>query len=368
MASIDLVYPQAMEQYNGIADHTRRLSLALAARGHDVRMVGAGPRAGGPRVGYVDGWPEGNLRSTSSLRHAIAERSPDLVVVQFEQFSYGSRGYNPEFSHVLGQLRSGLPHVRSCLFVHETYPMPTSPKRAAMWLYQRRQLRRLARSADRTLVTCDAWRGRLGVEMGEDRVCGAPPNVAPSSGTRAAARKSLRFGEELVVAVFGHLDPRRCADLRVALAQPELAAATVAYVGKDRQVGDKLAVPVERRLRTFFDAPEGVASDVFRAADVALSPFADGASARRGSLNTLLASGLPTVTTIGRNTDGIYLELAQGGALALRPRGTEFARAAAQLAASEQDRIQMRTALAERVGLVPSWERAVRAIEAALPR
>lgn len=338
------MFPNAMVARNGIGDHTRGLASELVSRGYQIRILGAGaPEARVDGVRYLDVWPGDRKRDMTSLYRAIRDNPPDVVLVQFEQFSYGYRGYNPEFSYIFKGIREIDHTIARALYVHETYTTPGIPPslgRTAMWAYQRSQVRRLVRGAH--VVYHSSHRGvrQLGRINEASAVMPVFSNIPVMPATRDSRAALSLWHSGPVVLVFGNLaEPRRRligkAFSAVLAVRPD---ALLVYAGKDRGGASNLAGP--QSIRTFIDADAATVSELMGVADMALAPFPDGVSGRRGSFTALLAHAVPTVTTSGRDTDDYLVTAAAMGAFELSTaREKDFIAAAVRLAADGEYRL-----------------------------
>ncbi|WP_062516259.1 glycosyltransferase family 4 protein [Demequina gelatinilytica] len=368
MARIDLAYPGATVPFDGIGDHTARLARALRERGHEVRVLG---RGGSTADGYVDAWGARPVRRLDGLVEAVAAAPPQLLVLQLEHFAYGARGFSPGLLTLARRIRRAAPDAGLVVFAHETYVPPAGLRHTVMWSYQRAQLAALARGADHVLTNNAVGLARIGALTEALTLVPVPSNLPRASATRAQARAALGLETDALLAVvFGHLDPGRVAYLESALAAARAEAPLeLLYVGKDEDAARGLAthagVPAHLRI----GLPPEHAALALRAGDLALSPFSDGASGRRGSLAACLDHGLATVTNTGEGTDAFLHAAAQAGALRLTdPDPAAYADAAVALAVDASERAAMERVLA--TGDVPlaSWEATAEAVEAHLPR
>ena len=150
---------------------------------------------------------------------------------------------------------------------------------------------------------------------------------------------------QLCVGVFGGLSPHRDVGmLRSVMYDVHRVHASVhfTYVGT---AGDEFArlVPQGAGYSVVLDADLEAGAAAIRKFDVALAPFREGASARRGSLLATLQLGIPTVTTRGRLSRGALEVAAADGALGMVQSGDArgMSRACLDLLTSPQLRRQM---------------------------
>lgn len=364
---IDIVFPRVTEPFNGIGDHTSTLVQELASRGHSVRVIHDGQP--GEAIGYslVNGWPDGDLRDTRALVNAVSERASDAVLVQFEQFSYGPRGFNPRMAHLFADLRRASPSTRRVLFAHETYPDPDRPSKAVMWSYQRAQIRSLARDADTVLASCTKVFARL--KDANPRTFPVPvhSNIPRQHLNRPEQRQRLGIADdELSVMVFGHLDSTRARWIAESFARVRRSAkAKLLYVGKAASVASELTGGDERRLVAIQNAAAEDVSAAMTASDLALAPFRDGVSGRRGSFAAYMEHQVPTLTNVGDLTDEYLRTAAATGAFGLAVDETDFFTRAEQFAVSTGALEAMRARIPNSFSYVPSRAATADAVEAA---
>ena len=304
---LDIVFPRLPPAIDGIGDHTVQLASGLAALGHDVRILTRRPDPSTAasllrkNVEVAESWPDGNLRKTDSLIRNVAKRSPDWVMLQFEQFSYGDRGFNPSLSHFFSQARLQSPSTQFMLYAHENYTKASSPKKALLSFYQRRQFQNLTLSASLIAITTDAWRnGRdfHGVQPLTIPVFSNIPLLVPRPS--ASVRQQFDIPTDRPLAInFGNYDPSRASYILEAARSMAAEPYTFAYLGKDTEAMLHLLHGIENVHVVTVDRPTGEEiSELLSSADISLAPFADGVTGRRGSFLAALQHGLPTVTTI----------------------------------------------------------------------
>jgi len=159
--------------------------------------------------------------------------------------------------------------------------------------------------------------GGLGLAPKRNGRCGSPSNlpVTVSPSEQAFARSELGPGPW--IAHFGTYAPGLTRDLVPALVEVARRNLAVRFLllgrGSERVAS---ALPPGRATATGELSAEAVVARL-SIAELALQPFPDGVSARRGSAMAALALGVPVVTTEGHLTDPVWRE----GAVALAPAG-----------------------------------------------
>src|SRR4051812_22815276 len=118
------------EHVDAILEHTRRLGEALRAAGADVDLLLLAP----DRTWFIEGRDE-----RLQLLPAVARY--DLVLIQYNPFLWGRRGFAPWLPVMLWRLRLRRGRPRIALLVHELYLDLRLPWRwLAMGVWQRVQL------------------------------------------------------------------------------------------------------------------------------------------------------------------------------------------------------------------------------------
>jgi glycosyltransferase involved in cell wall biosynthesis len=320
VVKLTFVYPTLPPAVNGIGDYTIGMGAELVRRDHEVSILCSRPspqtreiaRAAGIRV--VDIWPDGDLRRLDALVDDLRTTNPDAVVVEYEPFSYGRRGFNPRFSGVLARVARATPSVTRVLLVHEAHVEVEDAKTFVMRAYQRPQFLRISRSADCVLMSSDAWTSLL------PRRARARADVAPIPSNLPAAAPSARDHADdgvVRVGVFGSLDDRKRPYLAEALRALESAGAELSYIGPHENRWPALLAPVPRlavSVRGVLPAPEAAAFIATR--DLMLAPFAEGITSRRTSVSAALLMGRPVLTTVGAATDALSSRAVADGAMA----------------------------------------------------
>jgi glycosyltransferase involved in cell wall biosynthesis len=335
---IDLVFPVLPPRFDGIGDHTARLACALAGRGHRVRVLTA-----------QDDWApiDGvaverafQLPPLSGVRHllgAVRRDPPDLLFLQFNQFSYGRLGFNPVLPWTVRRIKRALPRTRIAWMAHEEFVPPTSLKRRLMRTWQRGQFWALGRAADVIALSTSSWVGKFRPWFPGTPMHHLPvgSNIPRAPMTRHAARRRLGLVDDcFVLGYFGSIrGSRHLAPVREALGRLHRASggrALLLYIGHH---GADLARSLDGLpMRDAGPLPAEEVSRHFSAMDLYLAPFVEGVSTRRGSFMAALQHGLPVVATRGAQTDAVFLDH-DGRALDLAPEtdAAAFAGAAERL-------------------------------------
>ncbi len=339
---IDIIFPNHDAPYDGIGDYSRRMARALQDNGHNVRMVGAHPSKNFDGQHCAIGWEE-DLRDTSLLIKTVGDRDADLIIVQFEQFSYGYRGWNPAFAKFLGDLRLRGLRGESLLVVHETYPLRDSLGHAVMHTYQKAQIRRLVRDADHVAFSCEMNASRLERYAKHSIIAPVPSSIAPVAITRPEARALYGFAHgEVVALIFGSISYLWGLSAVVeALARNPLLR--VVYVGKDSSLIRQI---IETdRLLDLGALPESEVSRVMTACDIGLVLPKDGLTARRSSFAAMALHGLAIIANQSNQTDKYLQGASLDGQFILVEKHSEVVAAIGYLVQDSDGRNRMRESI-----------------------
>ncbi len=334
---------------DGIGDYTATLARALAARA-TVAIATDRLRPASP-VPDVELFPAFDLSSPGGVRslpRVVREWKPDWVVLQYNPFSWGRRGFNPHLPAVIQTIRrSGAANV--AVMVHERYvPFTTWPYRI-MSLWQRPQYRMLARTAQALFCSTDAWIPEL-----RRLAPGCGVHLAPAGSgiprveiERSTARARLDIpADAFVLGFFGFAHASKplghVAEAYRAISESGRDVRLV-YIGLQPEVV-RAALP-EAAVVADGALPADEVSRRFSAMDLLLCPFVDGVSTRRTTMMTGLQHGVATLGTVGEYTSP-QLAREDDSALRLVPCGDAraFAQAARALANSEADRLRIGSA------------------------
>lgn len=345
--SIDLVFPSIQIPFDGIGDYCNGLATNLSQTGHDVRLLGRGTATPTGGLTYLDAWPDG-LNRNGPLVDAVLSRPTDIVLFQFEQFSYGPRGWNPVFPRIVRDLRRAGWAGKAGLIVHETYTRADTLGHAVMSIYQRRQVVRLVRACDVIIFSCELGRALLGRFNSNHVVLPVPSNIPRHEDDREDARANLGWDpSDIVIVVFGAIgdEPLLRETIREGAADPQVR---FVYLGKDV----RRAHSILRGARADILGPvsDRVASRVFTGADIGLVFPPDGLSGRRGSFAAMAVHGLAIVASRGKYTDPYFEASARQGLFSLVERSDgESSRALHRLIADEA----IRDSMAQRIRTSP---------------
>jgi glycosyltransferase involved in cell wall biosynthesis len=299
---------------DGVGDHADRLAGALAARGHEVVVIGAGEAA--PSLNYALELAGRDWGMASTLRalSLLATRRPDALVVEYTPFLYyGARSAAP----LLLLLAARALGIRSAIVVHEAFYERTHDgiggsalKARLLALRDGATLRAgdeiivpSAARAEATVRALPSVRDRLHVVR-----IGA--NVEPpASYLRAATTPPT-------VVTFGVVSRRRRIERAIdAVAQLVAAGSDVRLTIAGRIYDRPYAAELTHRAasagiagRVIFcdELSPAALSAVLGGAAVAIHAAREGAIASSGSLLALLAHGVPTVAVRTPDDDAVF--------------------------------------------------------------
>ena len=312
---------------DGIRDYSNRLLDALQARPDVDAAIFLRPGAGGWAA--VNGTPWTPDRA-------------DAVVLQYNPFSFGRRGFAPGLVRDLLRLRRRGARPVVSMMVHETYVDMKNLRWAAMGGWQRAQMAALRAATDVQFCSIEQWVERLRRWPGGDRVYHRPvPSTFPDRrGDAGSARADLAaMHDHLVLTCFGLHHPGRMPGHVRAAAEAVASAgiqATVLNLGFGDAGAGEMAPGVALRSPGYL--PELELARMLACSDIFLAPFEDGVSTRRTTVMSALQHAVPVVGTDGHLTDGVLRRAS--GALRLVPVGERdrFAAEAARLAQRADER------------------------------
>jgi glycosyltransferase involved in cell wall biosynthesis len=278
---------------------------------------------------YSERLVDARLLDVHDLRsHAVWA---DAVILQYNPFSYGRRGFAPALIQRWAAVRA----TARAVMVHEPFVPMIDWRSTLMGAWQRAQLAAVTLLAQRVFISVEGWRPRLPV----GRRAGAVHLPVGSTLPDARARR-LQLRAEVgagpgtfVIATLSTGHASHLVDL-VDLATRAIAAereVLVLNLGAGARSLSALPVRVVEPGR--LDA-ERLASHM-AAADLFLSPLVDGISTRRSSLMNALQQGIPVVGTDGELTDSVFRDRAYAG-WRLAPASDANAFAAASLEVSRR--------------------------------
>jgi glycosyltransferase involved in cell wall biosynthesis len=322
-------------QFDGIGDHTWWLSQAIANRGHTVTVITsfAASRPRPDNVEVISSFDSGRSQTIKpAIRELVKEGRFDWLIVQYNPFSFGRRGFAPGLLSALRAVEIPI----ACMF-HETFARPLWPwQHILMRLWQYPQFVFLVRIGDCHFGSTERWLAQV------RRWARTAPHLLPVGSNlplcrlnKYEAREKLGLSPDaLILGVFGFAHTSKRVDWIGAAARrvhsrfPQAQVLSIGQLGRPVQEACG-QTPVHDH--GFLPAPE--VSLRLRAMDLFLAPFSDGISARRGSVISAFQHGVPVCSTGKKHTDQFLQDLVSP-ALSLSPSNNKnlFAEAALNLA------------------------------------
>ena len=293
-------------QFDGIGDHTWWLSQALAEQGHSVTVFTSFP-SDRPEPAHVQVLPcfEAAKPQTIKAILPLLEKGDgfDWLIVQYNPFSFGNRGYAPGLITALRSVRIPI----ACIF-HETFAIPLWPpwQHIVMRLWQYPQFVSLVRIGRCHFVATERWLAQVRQwANGSSILLPVGANLPLCTLTKSEARKRLGLNPDaLILGVFGFAHQSKRTEWIGGAARRIHARFSQTEVLSIGQVGQWVRgacgeTPVHDH--GFLPGPE--VSLRLRAMDLFLAPLKDGISGRRGSIVAALQHGLPICSTVRNYTD-----------------------------------------------------------------
>ena len=329
--TIDIINTSLPPQFDAIGHYTALFCEELA-HSAEVRLLVPTGLTYDP-IATVPVLPCFSVDTPDGIRailEPIVARQPDWVLLQYNPFMYGKRGYAPQLVPTLRELKRRCPKTRLAVMTHENFvPRWVNWRFTVMATWQVPQYWSLGNTADLFFVSiqtlADHARGWFKkIPVHHLPVASTMPHVAIE---RVEARQRLAIPEETVaVGFFGTAHISRLLPLVASTlrdARQNGVDARLLYIGPDG-VAVREAMGELEPICSDGPLPAEEVSRRFSAMDVYLAAFTDGVSTRRTSLMTSLQHGIATVGTDGINTDTLFRE-ANGEALLLAPVGDDAA-------------------------------------------
>ena len=337
----------------GVADYTAEVSRAIAGTGDAVHVWCPG--------GEVQPSLEQGVsvhRTLGAMRPADFARvdaqlaqfpSPRRLLVQWVPHAFGQRSMNLAFCRWISR-RAGAGDALE-LMVHEPYlPFALRPRQVVAATVHRLMTMVLLRSACRVWLATPAWGAMLRpYAFGRDVPFtwlpepASVPVCATSELARSAVRARYLTGDGCLIGSFSTSSPlaRTMLPACVGLLLERFAQSRVLLIGntsaamRDVVAADRPSLAGWIHATGPLDAAD--ASQHLAACDIALQAYPDGVCTRHSSAMTVLAHGVPMVTTAGRLTEDFWHA---SGAVTLVAVGDPLAMAdaAASLVSDREER------------------------------
>lgn len=297
-------------EIDGIGDYTWNLGQEFKRLGHEVTYVtGNSPqRAASPSPEIHALFDRKDAKTFLPLANNPVFDGLDWLILQYNPFSFGPRGLNPNLPRVLKHLKAK--GIKIAVMFHETY-VPSWPWRFfVMRLWQYPQFSAICQTADCAFVSTERWLPAVREVTTKLPLYHAPvgSNLPHCLLTRAEAKTKIGAAEHTpLVGLFGTAHVSRALDFvgdAAAEIQKQHPNAALAYVGRDGAAVEETCKGIKVLNLGPLDAEE--AAIAIRAMDVMISPFTDGISTRRTSVITALQQGTPLCTTSREWTDKLF--------------------------------------------------------------
>lgn len=320
--NVALVFPELPPKLDGIGDYTSQLSQALAKSCSVGIYTAARDFTPIPGVSIKPAFSVGSMKGVLSLSEQVSKDEPACLILQYNPFSYGKRGFSPYLPRALREIKLRNPSTRIALMVHEPFVPVESWRNAVMTSWQRWQLWATARQADVLYFSIEPWVNRFTSWFPNKPVKHLPvgSNIPMVPVDRMAERQRLGIApDELVLGVFGTMHHSRLVPFILHACDKlthEAIRTRLLYIGPH---GMQLKQAAKSNL--LINAGRLDAADVsrhFAAMDLYLAPFRKGVSARRGSFLVGIQHGVATVSTVGVHTDA-FMRDADEAAFLLGP-------------------------------------------------
>lgn len=328
--SICLVTGEFPPMQGGVGDYTRALARAYVRLGHTVAVVtslkGTWSEPGITVHSVVGDWGFG---CWPLILHACRAMSADILHIQYQTAAYAMR---PAINLLPLRLLYERNRPRTVFTYHDLRVPYLFPKAGPLrrWITEGP-----AGWCDAAIVTNCEDAAHLKAAGKQFHVIPIGSNIAtalPAGYDRAAWRARLGVAaEETLLCYFGFLNESKGGETLIQ-ALWELSTqnrlvklvmvggqvgdsdpTNVAYLARIRALIDKLGLG-EHVLWTGFTSDTEVAAHL-AAADIAVLPYRDGVSFRRGSFMAALSHGLPIVTTRGKGAAADLRDAAESAGL-----------------------------------------------------
>lgn len=322
-------------QADGIRDYTEKLVDRLRARGdRPVRLFSRKP---GPWTMRICG-----AGAAEAAADDVRLRRAGLLVLQYNPFSHGHRGFAPGLAIAMLRMRCRRSRPTIGLMVHETFVDAKNWRWLLMRIWQRLQLRALQLAADVVFCTIERWSDDLRRSWPPAAVHHLPvaSNLPDRRDQRAQGRERLEVPEHgLVLCTFG-LDHAGRLTGHIVDAAAAVARAgrpvVLLSLGTGRPRRELVTPGVILTVPGFL--PDTQAALLLAGTDLFLAAFEDGVSTRRTTMMAALQHEIAVVGTDGHLTDELLRHATAALRLVAVGDRAGFVAAVCALAASDGDR------------------------------
>ena len=312
--SVDLIVQSLPPVHDAIGEYTSYLAAELAHT-VNVRVLSSEDTELSPivRASVVPCFSMTGNNRFVGLSKQLLETQADAVVLQYNPFAWGRRGWAPDLIKVIRHFKTVRPDVHLGVMFHEIYAPNKGIRPRLMRLWQIRQFRSLATLADTCFFSTGLWaeneKSRRPQAVNVHLPVGA--NLPTPTVDRQIARSNLGIRTDaLVFGLFGggHVSKQLSwigdAVRNVIDKNTNQGPIVLLHVGGEeafvrKELGN---VPLTQTGR--LDAHN--ATNAIAAMDIFLGPLTDGISTRRGSIIAALQAGIAVVSTAGYHTESIW--------------------------------------------------------------
>lgn len=310
--SVDLIVQALPPVHDAIGEYTSCLAIELAKSvGIRVLTNAEMPCDAIDGVNIVPCFDRSGTNRFQPLTERLVETDAKAVIVQYNPFAWGQRGWAPDLVSSLWHFKERRPDTLLGIMFHETYTLGQGLRAWAMRQYQKRQYLRLVELSDFCMFSTECWAHAEMRRRPKAHVYHAPvgSNLPFGEADRERTRREFNLDrDDFVCGTFGGNHPSRMfswietAVTHISEAIGKHKRIVLLHVGESR---DSWNLENSRIISTGRLSPQSAANAI-AAMDLMINPFVDGISTRRGSAIASLQQGVPVLTTVGRHTDSLW--------------------------------------------------------------
>lgn len=349
---IDIITAALPPAYDAIGDYSTRLAAAFVNRGIATRLLTTKTRTV-ETIANAEIAMAFNVAANdfSGLYDALcAPDAAEFALLQYNPFSWGSRGWAPGLVRALTRAKSRNKSLRLAVMFHEIYMLNPGVKSWIMRCWQKHQLAALVKLANICFVSTQRWSKAIEQAGGLAVPLPVGSNLPCPASDQLPIRSRLGIdADSFVCGALGSTHPSRpwqWVGTAVKALQDAGLKPVLVYIGGS--VDDVKAVCGDTPVLATGRLPGAEAAAHLRLMDLFLSPFLDGVSTRRSSIMAALQNGVPTVSTRSEDTDSVFLYGTMPISLSCVNGGAE-AFASCCLAMAKDSQLRLQRAAAGRI-------------------